>query len=106
MTAKKLARKYAKEFEGKWQNEKWENGYKDVIMKKALIYKFSQNKDLLERLLETGNSKLVERSEKDPYWGGYLPDSKNKLGNFLAELRDNYVKEKKIFIEGSGLEKI
>ncbi len=61
---------------------------------------------MLERLLETGGQKLVERSPKDPYWGGLLPDSKNKLGNFLAELRDNYRKEGKFFIEGSGLDKI
>jgi|LauGreDrversion4_2_1035121.scaffolds.fasta_scaffold1752146_1 predicted NAD-dependent protein-ADP-ribosyltransferase YbiA (DUF1768 family) len=75
-------------------------------MKKGLIYKFQQNPEMLERLLQTGNKTLIERSPKDPYWGGFLPDSKNKLGNFLGELRDNYNKEGKIFIEGSGLNKI
>jgi predicted NAD-dependent protein-ADP-ribosyltransferase YbiA (DUF1768 family) len=75
-------------------------------MKRALIYKFSQNRDLLDRLMLTGDNKLVERSLEDPYWGGYLPDSLNKLGNFLMELRDNYSKEKLIFIEGSGFEKL
>ena len=34
-----------------------------------------------------------------------LPDSKNMLGNMLMELRDNYLKEKLFFIDGSGLEK-
>lgn len=92
--------------EGKWQKEKWENGHKDYIMKRGLVYKFSQNKDLLERLLQTGNKKLVERSDKDSYWGGLLPESLNKLGIFLAELRDNYNKDKLIYIEGSGLDKI
>jgi ribA/ribD-fused uncharacterized protein len=106
LSCKKAARKYESQFEGKWSKKKWEEGYKDTIMKKALIYKFDQNRDLLERLIQTGNSKLVERSPKDPYWGGLLPNSLNKLGDFLAELRDNYIKEKAIFIDGSGLDKI
>ena len=75
-------------------------------MKRGLVFKFSQNKDLLDRLMLTGNKKLVERSPKDPYWGGLLPNSMNKLGNFLAELRDNYAKEGKVFIEGSDLDKV
>jgi predicted NAD-dependent protein-ADP-ribosyltransferase YbiA (DUF1768 family) len=74
-------------------------------MKRGLVFKFSQNRHLLDELMKTGNSKLVERSPKDPYWGGFLPDSKNKLGQFLAEVRDNYAKEGKIFAEGTDLEK-
>jgi predicted NAD-dependent protein-ADP-ribosyltransferase YbiA (DUF1768 family) len=75
-------------------------------MKRALVLKFSQNKDMLDKLLETGNARLVEASQKDPYWGGMLPDSKNRLGNMLAELRDNYRKDRKVYIEGSGLEPV
>jgi predicted NAD-dependent protein-ADP-ribosyltransferase YbiA (DUF1768 family) len=75
-------------------------------MKRALVYKFSQNRDLLERLMLTGDKKLVERSLRDLYWGGYLPNSKNKLGDFLMQVRDNYSKHKLIFIEDSGLEKL
>jgi predicted NAD-dependent protein-ADP-ribosyltransferase YbiA (DUF1768 family) len=75
-------------------------------MKRGLIYKFSQNPDLLKRLVETGKARIVEASYKDPYWGGMLPDSKNKLGEFLVILRDNYVRDGLIFIEGSGLEPI
>ena len=104
MACKKLARKYEKELP--FNKEKWTGGYKDTIMKRALIYKFSQNKDMLDRLLLTENARLVEASEKDAYWGGLLPDSKNKLGDMLAELRDNYRKDKKVYIEGSGLEPI
>jgi predicted NAD-dependent protein-ADP-ribosyltransferase YbiA (DUF1768 family) len=73
-------------------------------MKRGLVYKFSQNPDLLKRLLETGDAKLVEDSNKDPYWGGVLPDSKNRLGALLKELRDNYLKTKTVYIDGSGLE--
>jgi ribA/ribD-fused uncharacterized protein len=104
LACKKLARKYEKE--GNFNKEKWENGHKDVVMRRALVFKFSQNKDLLEKLLETGTARLVEASKKDAYWGGLLPDSKNKLGDMLAELRDNYKKDKKVYIEGSGLEAI
>jgi GTP cyclohydrolase II len=104
LKCKKLARKYQKELN--WEKEKWENGYKDTIMKKALTYKFSQNPDMLKKLLDTGDAKLVEASQKDPYWGGLLPDSKNKLGDFLAQLRDNYRKDKKVYVDGSGLEPI
>jgi hypothetical protein len=75
-------------------------------MKRALIFKFSQNIILLEKLLLTADKKIVEAAPNDPYWGGILPDSKNKLGEFLMILRDNYNKEKLIFIEGSGLEKM
>jgi predicted NAD-dependent protein-ADP-ribosyltransferase YbiA (DUF1768 family) len=75
-------------------------------MKKGLIYKFSQNPDLLKRLIETGDAVLKEYSAKDPYWGGLLPDSKDRLGKLLVELRDNYKNTGTLFIEGSGLDPI
>jgi predicted NAD-dependent protein-ADP-ribosyltransferase YbiA (DUF1768 family) len=75
-------------------------------MKKGLIYKFSQHPDLLKRLIETGKCKIVEASNKDPYWGGILPGSLNKLGNLLCELRDNFVKTGLIYIDGSGIDPI
>ena len=106
LKAKKAARKYEKEFEGVWSSDKWHSGYKDFIMKRGLIYKFSQNADLLKRLVDTGKAKIVEASFKDPYWGGMLPESKNRLGDMLVELRDNYVKDGMIYMEGSQLEPI
>ena len=104
LKCKKLARKYEAEFLNIWQKENWENGYKDEIMQKGLTYKFSQNKDLLEKLLKTGNSRLVEKSFKDPYWGGMLEGSKSKLGNFLMELRDNYNEGKGIWLSKSKID--
>ena len=68
------------------------------------MFKFSQHKAMLERLMLSGNKRLVEESYKDPYWGGMLPDSKNKLGDFLVELRDNYRKNNKIFLSDCGLD--
>lgn len=104
--AKKTARKYQSEFEGQWDLKRWEDGYKDTIMRRGLVYKFDQNRNMIEGLLSTGNAYLVERSPKDPYWGGLLPDSLNKLGNFLMELRDNIKNESAIYLDGTGLEKI
>lgn len=103
LKSKKLARAYQKE--PKFNNELWDKN-KDIVMKKALIYKFSQNKNLLDRLINTGTAELREESKRDKYWGGLLEDSQNKLGFMLAELRENYKKEGKVFLEGSGLEKV
>ena len=102
---KKLARKYENEIlKGKWQFKKWnDDKYKDRIMKRGLIFKFSQNIDMLNALVATKGFKLVERSEKDDYWGGFLPNSKNMLGAMLMELRDNYLQTHTVFINGSGL---
>jgi ribA/ribD-fused uncharacterized protein len=101
---KNLARENQKELN--WNNEKWENGFKDYIMGRGLCYKFSQNKDMLKKLVETGSARLVEASERDPYWGGVLPNSKNMLGLMLEELRENYKKSNKVYIEGCELEPI
>ena len=40
------------------------------------MLKYSQNLNMLKILLETGNKKVVERSERDSFWGGYLEGSK------------------------------
>ena len=106
MKCKKAARAFEKEVENEWNKEKWQNGHKDYIMKRGLMFKFSQHKSMLDQLMQSGNKRLVEESYKDPYWGGMLPDSKNKLGDFLAELRENYRKTNKIYLSDCGLEAI
>jgi len=61
---------------------------KDAIMLKCLIAKFTQNQDLLNMLLDTGNKYLVENSPVDFYWGcGKDRTGKNMLGNQLMEVR-------------------
>ena len=57
-------------------------------MRIALKEKFTQHPKLGERLVKTGNKKLIEDSSKDDYWGGAIPGSKNMLGILLMELRD------------------
>lgn len=105
-SAKKRARFYEKEYAGKWDKEGWEKGKKDYYMKRGLMFKFSQHKDILKLLLETGNKNIVERSPRDPYWGGMLPNSLNKLGIMIIEIRENYRKNKTVFLEGSDLKEI
>lgn len=104
---KKAARKYAKELsEETWNKKRWDDELKDYYMKRGLTYKYSQHKDLLEKLLSTGNKVLKEESRKDKYWGGLLEGSSNMLGKMLMEIRDNYRKTGTIFLEGSNLDPI
>lgn len=68
----------------------WEK-VKDDIMLEALRAKFTQNPDIGNILLQTGNSILVEdtRSSGDSYWGcGSNGNGKNMLGLLLMQLRD------------------
>jgi ribA/ribD-fused uncharacterized protein len=106
LKSKKNARKYQKLYQDKWDSSRWESGYKDYIMRRGLVFKFDQNRHMIDGLLKTENAKLVERSDKDPYWGGFLPNSLNKLGKFLMELRENIKCENAIYLNENGIEKI
>ena len=80
--AKKLARKVA-------LRPNWEVT-KEMFMHHALWYKFNQNKELLKRLLDTGDKILVEDG-RDEYWGNGLDGSgKNRLGILLMQLRTEF----------------
>ena len=59
-------------------------------MRKAIRAKFTQHEDLKEKLLNTGNAKLVEHTRNDHFWGDGLDGSgKNWLGKLLMELRES-----------------
>lgn len=61
---------------------------RDGVMKKALVAKFTQNEDIREELLATGEAKLVEDSPTDFYWGwGRDRSGVNRLGQLLMEVR-------------------
>jgi ribA/ribD-fused uncharacterized protein len=65
----------------------WES-VKDDVMREAVRAKFAQHREIAERLLSTGETKLVEKTSGDHYWGcGASGDGKNMLGVILMEVR-------------------
>jgi ribA/ribD-fused uncharacterized protein len=65
----------------------WES-VKERIMFDALRAKFSQHADIREVLLGTGDSLLVEHTERDSYWAdGGDGRGRNRLGVLLMALR-------------------
>ena len=65
----------------------WES-VKVSVMRQALEAKFRQHEELRERLLSTGEAKLVEHTVRDSYWGdGGDGSGRNMLGRLLMELR-------------------
>jgi len=92
--AKKLGREVKNYVDTVWLANRFE------IVKEGNLYKFGQNKDLKEFLLNTNERILVEASPVDPIWGiGMAADHKevnnpekwqglNLLGFALMEVRD------------------
>ena len=65
----------------------WEMMKPDV-MRSVLRLKFQQNPELAERLIATGDARLVEDSPADRYWGtGNDGTGQNMLGQLLMEVR-------------------
>jgi len=97
--AKKLGRK-VKNFEPKLWNE-----HKYEIVKKGNYYKFSQDKDLKQFLIQTKNRVIVEASPRDRIWGIGMSQNnenannpnlwrgQNLLGFALMEVRDSILEE-------------
>ena len=66
------------------------NERKVWVMRLALLLKFTQNEELAQRLLATGNETLVEDSPRDAYWGcGQDGRGKNVMGQLLMEVRSH-----------------
>ena len=78
--AKRLGRRV--KLRGDWEK------IKDDIMFDVVYYKFSQNKELAEQLIGTGDNELVEGNDwNDRYWGVCRGVGKNKLGQILQMVR-------------------
>lgn len=70
--------------------EDW-NNKKENIMIQAITYKFSQNNEIKEKLLSTGNNRLIEYSPRDTYWGTYWnKNGENRLGKILECVRAKF----------------
>jgi ribA/ribD-fused uncharacterized protein len=73
----------------------WES-VKDSIMLQAVRAKFTQHEELKAILLSTADAIIVERTEKDSYWGdGGDGSGKNRLGQILMQVREELRGEKK-----------
>ncbi|KAJ1552908.1 hypothetical protein HK096_009981, partial [Nowakowskiella sp. JEL0078] len=67
---------------------------RDDVMRVALRAKFTQHESLKELLIGTGDKKLVEKTQRDRYWGdGGNGSGLNMLGILLMELREELKKE-------------
>lgn len=61
------------------------------LMYKVLEYKFNQNIELKENLINTGLRPIIQHTYIDSFWGdGGDGSGKNKLGKALMLLRENY----------------
>ena len=85
------------------ENEEWRQK-KEKVMKEILEEKFKQNINMKQKLIQTGNSKLLEGTS-DKFWGSGIPiakyksinqkniPGKNILGNMLSEIRKKMSKK-------------
>ncbi len=68
------------------------------IMKEVCLAKFTQNPDLKEKLLSTGDAELEEGNGwNDTFWGvsNKTGNGKNHLGKILMEVREELSKEER-----------
>jgi ribA/ribD-fused uncharacterized protein len=85
-----------------FSQEVWEQ-HRFAIVAEGSYLKFSQNKDLKQKLLATGNQELVEASPRDRIWGvGFAAKNANVkrsewglnlLGKALMEARSRLLEE-------------
>lgn len=58
-------------------------------MEKILEVKFTQDKILMQKLLDTKSAQLIEKSTMDSFWGcGKKGNGKNMLGKLLMKVRE------------------
>ena len=85
---------------------------KNSVMYDGLYLKFSQNKDIRSKLIETGDKLIREMTVKESYWGvGPNLDGDNHIGYILMNVREqvkkdvleniiNNSRDKKVYIIG------
>ena len=63
--------------------------HKRSIMEEIVRLKFQQHPELMDRLIETGNKRLINGNKKDEFWGvnPITWEGKNHLGTILMEVR-------------------
>lgn len=72
--------------------EDWEEVKVD-IMREIVRCKFTQNPNLAEKLIQTGDTELIEGNNwRDYFWGMCNGKGKNNLGKILMEVREEVKK--------------
>jgi len=80
--AARLGRSRKKKLRSDWER------VRVPAMRTALEAKFGQHADLRELLLSTGDTRLVEHTDRDSFWGdGGDGSGENMLGRLLMEIR-------------------
>ena len=80
----------------RWRRKDWEEVKVD-IMRKALLAKFTQHRDLRQLLLKTKDNMLIEHTPYDNFWGdGGDGNGQNKLGMLLMEIRFDLKNSRKL----------
>ena len=83
MLAARLGRDRKQKLRSDWES------VKVGVMRVAVAAKFSQHEELRALLLSTNDTKLVEHTVNDSYWGdGGDGSGKNMLGRILVEVRE------------------
>lgn len=76
---------------GRDRNLKRKDNFRDKkinVMYEGLYLKFSQNKDIRSKLIETGEKEIREMSTKESFWGiGPNLDGENHIGKLLMKVR-------------------
>lgn len=59
-----------------------------AVMRRLLLVKFCSNRQLVKKLLDTGDRKIVySNNDGDWYWGQYEGNGHNNIGILLMEVR-------------------
>ncbi len=70
----------------------WED-IKSDVMRKGVYAKFTQNEDLKELLVCTGDKIIHEHTKNDKVWGWFKGEGEDRLGLILMEVREKISKE-------------
>jgi len=88
--AKQLAAEFKKVVRKDWRDVSL------LVMEKVVTAKFSQNPDLLDKLLDTGGVELIEDNWwGDTFWGVCKGVGENNLGKILMKVRDKCKQSRK-----------
>lgn len=89
--------------EGRKERLDWAE-VKEDVMRVAVGSKILQYPEVGQVVISTGSREIIERSDKDKYWGdGPARDGKNRLGAIFMEIRAILVSQNGLVPENQGL---